>query len=315
MSRMAQDRSGREYAAPPANGSGHSSTATRLTCSCCRSSVLFCCFFLYPLGQSVVLSLYRSVGPRQTRFVGLDNYAFLLRDPLFWLSVANTVLFAFLFLLFQVPLSLGLALLLEQPADLVPRLVPLRVFCLLPGRQRLRGGNLHAAAGPADRADQPGHRQAAAIGRQRNQLDAGTRASPCRPSCWPRCGSSMGQAMIYFLAALQAVDRELYEAAEVDGAGRWAGSVHVTLPGIRPVLVYLVLVGTIYALQMFELPYVFFQGFGPRFAGMTVVGYLFMNGFLAGDIGYAAAAGWVLFLMISVVAFVQLKVSGATREL
>jgi ABC-type sugar transport system permease subunit len=126
---------------------------------------------------------------------------------------------------------------------------------------------------------------------------------------------SLGQATLYLLAALQAVDRELYEAAAVDGAGAWAKFRHVTLPGIRPVLVYLVLVGTIYALQMFELPYVFFQGAGPRFAGMTIVGYLFAHGFQAGDIGYAAAVGWVLFLIISVVAMVQLKVTGAAKEI
>jgi arabinosaccharide transport system permease protein len=120
--------------------------------------------------------------------------------------------------------------------------------------------------------------------------------------------------MIYFLAALQAVDQELYEAAEVDGAGRWQRFRHITLPGIRPVLIFMLLVGTIGALQLFELPYVFFNGPGPSFAGLTIVMYLYQQGFEIGNIGYAAAIGWVLVLMIFLVAMAQLKTTGALKE-
>jgi len=277
-------------------------------------AIIFCSFFLYPLGQSVVLSLFRSVGPRQNRFVGMGNYTFLLRDPLFWLSIGNTVLFALLFLLFQVPLSLGLAMFLNSKRVCFRDLFRFAFFA-----SYLVGNVFAAVIFMVLLAQRTGliNRAIAellpSVGSEINWRGEARFAMPAivLAAVW----LSTGQAMIYFLAALQAVDREQYEAAEVDGAGRWAGFLHVTLPGIRPVLVYLLLVGTIYALQLFELPYVFFQGFGPRFAGMTVVGYLFMNGFLAGDIGYAAAAGWVLFLMISIVAFVQLKMSGAAREL
>ena len=88
--------------------------------------------------------------------------------------------------------------------------------------------------------------------------------------------------MIYFLAALQAVDRELYEAAEVDGAARVVQFWHVTLPGIRPVLIFMILVGTIGAFQLFELPCVLFQqDAGPDNRGLTIVMYLFQTGFQA----------------------------------
>jgi ABC-type sugar transport system permease subunit len=110
--------------------------------------------------------------------------------------------------------------------------------------------------------------------------------------------------MVYFLAALQSVDRELYEAAEVDGAGRWAKFWHVTLPGIRPVLVFLILVGTIYAYQLFELPYVLFFNVWTNYA-VTIVAYLFQMGFEAGDIGYASAVGWMLFAIILVLSILQ----------
>jgi ABC-type sugar transport system permease subunit len=276
--------------------------------------VVFCSFFLYPLAQSVVLSLFRSVGPRQTRFVGLGNYSFLMRDPLFWLAVGNTVVFALLFLLLQVPLSLGLAIVLNSRRVWFRDLFRFAFFA------SYLVGNVFAAVIfmvlLAQRTGLINRAIAALLPRVGSEINWRGDARFAMPAVvLAALWLSMGQAIIYFLAALQAVDRELYEAAEVDGAGRWGGFMNVTLPGIRPVGVYLLLVGTIYALQLFELPYVFFQGFGPRFAGMTVVGYLFMNGFLAGDIGYAAAAGWVLFLMISIVAFVQLNFSGAAREL
>src|SRR5688500_10304558 len=76
--------------------------------------LIFCAFMLYPLCRSVVLSFYKAVGPRKLQFVGLDNYRFLLGDVLFWRSVLNTVYFAVLFLTIQIPLALGLSVLLNS---------------------------------------------------------------------------------------------------------------------------------------------------------------------------------------------------------
>jgi ABC-type sugar transport system permease subunit len=125
---------------------------------------------------------------------------------------------------------------------------------------------------------------------------------------------SIGYAMIYLLAALQAVDRDLYEAAVTDGAGKWSRFWHVTLPQIRPVLMFLILIGTIGSLSLFELPYVFFQGSGPGFAGLTVVAYLFTQGFGVGDLGYASAVAWALVLFIGAIALLQIRVMRLARE-
>jgi ABC-type sugar transport system permease subunit len=116
-----------------------------------------------------------------------------------------------------------------------------------------------------------------------------------------------GYAMIYFLAALQAVDRRLYDAAEVDGAGRWQSFWHITLPGIRPVLIYVIVIGTIVGFQLFELPYVLLQGPGPNGRGLTIVMYLFLMGFGNGDLGYASAIGWILVLILLAISLTQIK--------
>jgi ABC-type sugar transport system permease subunit len=114
--------------------------------------------------------------------------------------------------------------------------------------------------------------------------------------------------MIYLLAALQGVDRELYEAAQVDGAGRWARFWHVTLPAIAPVLRFLILVGVIGAFQLFELPYVLFgQSAGPAGFGITIVMYLFVTGFRVGDLGYASAVGWALVIILLAVSLPQTR--------
>ena len=119
---------------------------------------------------------------------------------------------------------------------------------------------------------------------------------------------SVGYGMVYFLAALQAVDRELYEAAQVDGAGRWARFRHITLPEIAPVLRFLVLVGLIGSFQLFELPFVMFeQGPGPASYGITIVMYLYLMGFDAGDAGYASAVGWGLVLIIVLFTLAQIR--------
>jgi ABC-type sugar transport system permease subunit len=273
--------------------------------------ILFCCFLLYPLGRSVALSFYKAAGPKHLVFTGLENFRFLLVDRLFWLAVLNTVVFTITFLILQIPVALGLALMLNSKriwfrnffrfAFFSPQLVGQVFVAVIFGLLLApRHGLVNRAIGVL----LPG------IGTETNWFTA-RMAMPAivLAALW----LSAGYAMIYFLAALQCVDRDLYEAAEVDGAGRWSQFWHVTFPGIRPVLVFLILVGTIGSFQVFELPYVLFRPTVPPTA-VTIVMYLFQTGFESGDIGYASAIGWALVLMILIVSLIQLRVTGLFRE-
>ena len=121
----------------------------------------------------------------------------------------------------------------------------------------------------------------------------------------------VGFNMIYFLAALQSVDRELYEAAQVDGAGSIAQFRHITLPGIQSVAVFVGVLTTIGSFQLFELPYVMLGNTsGPDNAGLTVVMYLFQNGFISGDLGYASAIGWTLTMGVLLISLLQIRLTG-----
>jgi ABC-type sugar transport system permease subunit len=273
--------------------------------------ILFCCFLLYPLGRSITLSFYKATGPKHITFAGLENYRFLLVDRLFWLAVLNTVAFTVMYLIVQIPVALGLALLLNSKRiwfrnffrfaffspQLVGQVFVAVIFGLLLAQ---RHGLVNVAIGTIFPS----------IGTETNWFST-RMAMPAivLAALW----LSVGYGMIYFLAALQGVDRDLYEAAEVDGAGWWMQFWHVTLPGIRPVLMFLILVGTIGSFQVFELPYVMFRPTVPPTA-VTIVMYLFQTGFESGDIGYASAIGWALVVMILIVSLIQLRVTGLFRE-
>jgi ABC-type sugar transport system permease subunit len=269
--------------------------------------LVFCVFLLYPLARSLHLSLFHLGGTPAAEFIGTGHYRFILTDPIFWLACANTFAFAVLFLAIQVPASLGLAVLLDS------RRVRFRnLFRFAFVSPHVVGGVFVAVLFRLLMAPRQGLINKA-IGRlpfltsDNNWLGDPILARPAVviAALW----LSIGWGMVYLLAALQSVDRELYEAAQVDGAGPWRRFRHVTLPGVRPVLTFLVLVGTIAALSLFELPFVFFQGSGPRLAGMTIVMYLYENGFMTGDLSFAAAVGWVLVVMILLVSLAQVRLA------
>ena len=275
--------------------------------------LLFGVFGIYPILKSLILSLYMTNGPRSFVFVGLDNFLLLFRDPEFHRAVWNTTVFAVCSVFLQLPLSLGLALLLNHPrlrgknlfrlAFFAPNLVG-QVFVgvlftvIFAPSFGLLNRLLHACVGiPIDT----------------KWLQRADLVMPALvlTAMWLYVGFNM----IYFLAALQNVDQSLYEAAKIDGAGPFRRFLVVTLPSIRPVGVFVVLLSTIGSFQLFELPFMLLSNTsGPDNSGLTVVMYLYQNGFVTGDLGYASAVGWTLALGVMLLALVQMRLSGFGRE-
>lgn len=274
--------------------------------------ILFLIFGAYPLAKSFLLSLYITNGPRDVVFVGLDNFRYMFSDPNFWKAVRNTAVFTFWSIVLQIPAGLGLALLLNNPwmrgrnlfrlAFFSPNLVG-GVFVgvlfsvLFVPQYGLINRGLHALFGIP--------------------LDTRWLADPAlvmpalvMTSLW----MSVGFHMVYILAGLQSIEKDLYEAALLDGANSWQQFWHVTLPGLRHVLIFLLLISTIGSFQLFELPWVMLgRGPGPDASGLTIVMYLYLNGYVAGDLGYASAVGWTLALGLLVVSLVQLRLTGAWK--
>lgn len=270
--------------------------------------ILFAVFLIYPLVRSLVLSFHQTAGS-MTRFVGTRNYAFLPNDQLFWIGVLNTIGYTAALLVCQIPLALLLAILLNSRRLRMRNLFRFAFFApALMGQVFVAVifTLLLANNGPVNNAI-----RLVIPGAELNWITSPILARPAVVIAALWLGTGFG--MIYLLAALQSVDKELYEAADVDGAGRWSQFRHVTLPGIKPVLTFLILTGTIGGLQMFELPYVLFNGPGPGQAGLTIVGYLFAWLEL-GEMGTSAAIGWVLAAAVITISLFQIRMMRGTRE-
>jgi ABC-type sugar transport system permease subunit len=127
----------------------------------------------------------------------------------------------------------------------------------------------------------------------------------------------VGFNMIYFLAALQSVDKELEQAARIDGANAWQVFWNVTLPSMRHVVVFVVIVSIIGSFQLFELPLTLLNnsnGFGPDNSGLTVITYLNEVAFRSGDLGLGAAVGWIVCLIIFSVSLIQIRLTGVSDD-
>ncbi|NJN82734.1 MAG: sugar ABC transporter permease, partial [Caldilineaceae bacterium] len=119
---------------------------------------------------------------------------------------------------------------------------------------------------------------------------------------------AVGGPMLIYLAGLQGIPTDLYEAAEVDGAGMWAKFRAVTLPLMTPVIFFNLIMSMIFAFQIFAQPFIMTQG-GPRYATLFYVLYLYQNAFKFFRMGYAAALAWVLFLLILVLTALVIRSS------
>jgi len=266
----------------------------------------FAVFTLWPLIQSIILSMQRTFGPENTQFIFLDNFSFLVTDPLFWKAARNTATFAAGSLLVQLPVALGLALLLNQPwvrakswfrlIFFLPSLLGLVFVGILFGlifekRTGLLNVTLQSLFG---------------FGLEIPWLQEYVMTSLILAALWMYAGYNM----VYFLAALQTVDKTLVEAAKIDGANSWQQFRHVTIPAIRPIAGFIVLLSMIGSFQLFELPFLMFnRSAGPDNQALTVVMYLYQQGFQLGDLGYACAVGWMLAMFLVMITLVQRKLS------
>ena len=259
-------------------------------------------FLAWPLIQSVLLSMQQTYGPKTSRWVGFENFTFLLQDPLFWKALRNTVIFACGSVFLQLPLSLGLAMLLNRPGlkgrtffrliFFAPSLVGLvfvgLMFALMfEKRTGIINVTLHALF--------------ASFNPEFPWLQEYVMPALILAALWLYVGFNM----IYFLAALQGVPAELMEAAALDGAGPWQRFRHVVVPEIMPVVSFVVLLSLLGSFQLFELPFILLNGPGPDNRGLTIVMYLYQMGFSANDLGYASAIGWMLALMLGTFALGQ----------
>ncbi|WP_169581779.1 carbohydrate ABC transporter permease [Microbacterium thalassium] len=270
--------------------------------------ILFLVFMAGPIVGSLVMSFTDMTTrdlqtPFQVNFVGLENYIRLFQDPRFLRSLLNTFTFVIVAVPLTIALALAVALALDKGirrfrtvyrvgfyAPVVTSIVAIALvwrFILQP--DGLLNGFLaiFGIQGP-------------------DWLQSTTWALPSliMMAVW----RNIGTIMVIFLAALQGVPREHHEAAMVDGANAWQRFWNITIPAMRPAILFATVITGIGFLQFFEEPYVMTQG-GPLDATLSTAMYTY-DQFGFGNYAYASAASYVLFLAIVVLSLVQFRLIG-----
>ena len=265
-------------------------------------------FFLLPVLAGFLLSLtdfdiYALADAGNIRFVGLGQYRALAESPVFWAAFRNTILFALFAGPLTVAASLGAALLLN--AKLAPLKPFFRTVYFAPVVTTLvavaivwrymfhpRFGLLNTVLGWF------GVGAIDWLGDPRWALPAIVILA-----VW----KNFGYNMIIFVAGLQSVPEELYEAAKIDGAGAVRQFRHITIPMLAPTFVFVGVITAIGYLQLFAEPYVMTPDGGPLNSTLSVVMLMYREGFRWWTMGYAAAIAFVLFIVIVAASLVQLR--------
>ncbi|MGN6725028.1 MAG: carbohydrate ABC transporter permease [Tepidisphaeraceae bacterium] len=265
----------------------------------------FCVFTAIPIGLSFYYSLCDYSVLEKPLYIGLSNYRELFSDQVFWTSLYNTFYYALLALPAGLAVSLGLAMLLNvkipgqgvyRTIIFLPSLVPLVASAML--WLWLFNGKLGLI-----------NALLAKLGIQGPEWLADKFTSPygavpfsfywAMPSLAFMSLWGVGNTVTIFIAGLQDVPAELYEAADIDGASGWRRIWHVTLPCLSPVIFFNLIMAMIGSLQVFAIPYIMTSG-GPARATYFLTMYLYDNAFHFMRMGYASALGWVQLLLVLV---------------
>ncbi|MEP6591472.1 MAG: sugar ABC transporter permease [Gemmatimonadota bacterium] len=276
--------------------------------------ILIGVFFAIPVAGAFLLSftdfdLYSIANLGNTRIVGFKNYHDLATSPLFWTALKNTLYFVMVGGPLSAAVSLAAAILVNakavrfkpffRSAFFAPWVTTLVAMALVwryiyhPQYGLLNAGLGLLGIGPIDWLGSPHWAMPSLI----------------LLSVW----KNFGYNMLVFLAGLQSIPEELYEAAALDGAGAWARFRHVTLPMLGPTFVFVGVVTMIASFQIFSEPYVMTQG-GPLKSTLTLVLYMYEEGFRWWRLGFSASIAVVLFLLTLVGTLVQLRIQRRSSQ-
>lgn len=268
--------------------------------------VHFVVFFLIPIVFSFVITFldYKIVGV--PTFVGLKNWTKFFNDPLAWKSIWNTMKFSLYYIIPTMGLGLAFAVLIHSMGNKVSTffkgiffLPVVTSFVVISGiwRWMFRGTD----AGLVN--------QFLELFGIETQLFLSSTTQALIVLAGLSIFKVVGTTMVYYYAGLQGIPDDVYEAAKIDGAGRFKTFFKITFPMLMPIHFYVALTTTIGSFQIFDSAYLLTSG-GPNYATNTLVYYLYQTGFTYYNFGYASVLAYVLFLFILIISLIQNKVLG-----
>jgi len=265
---------------------------------------VFCIFFIYPLAYAVYISFFQWGILGKVHGVGTANYRFLYHDPIFHRSIRNIVEYTVVVVPLEMALGLSMALVINGA---------------IRGKAFFRSG-LYFPSLVSSAAISAIAIYILNINGPFNQLFGLHQAWFGDPSTalWSITGlnawTTAGTVMIFYLAALQAIPTDVYEAAAVDGTGGWRAFWRITFPLLRPAHFFILVVFGIGALKLFDQAFIVSGGTGgPVYSTYTPVLYIYLEAFHSFNFGVAAAAGVVLFVAIFLLTLIQRVTVGRTE--
>ena len=272
--------------------------------------VLMAIFLFIPMILTLVFSFtdYFALNPSLTSFVGLDNYVALFKDRLFVQAFGNTILFVIIIVPLQMGLAFGLALFIDKISYcktyfkisfFIPVVMSLAVVSTLWMQIYNAEGILNTLLGWIGIDPQP-------------FIYSAKQALPSIAfmSIW----QGAGYQMLIFLGGLQAISPSLYEAAEIDNASAWAKFRYITLPALKPILIFVFITITIGAFKMVVQPMVMTGG-GPSYSTYTLVYDIYQTGTVNWEIGTASAMSIVFAIFVIILTIIQNKIDRKSTRL
>ena len=266
---------------------------------------LFLLIFVFiPLFLSIYFSFTNErliPRPIPTKFIGLDNYQRILTDPEFWQAIKNTLYFAVWVIPMQLSVSLGVAMLLNSKIKgiaffrsiaLLPLLMPMTVItaiwaALFIYPDGLLNGALQTIMPFLAPVDWLGDKSISMF-------------SIVLLSMW----ATFPFQMLIYLAGLQEIPNDRYEAASIDGFNSWQKFRYITLPGLRNTNIFVIIITTIGAFSLFTQVNILTGG-GPEGSTMTIIQYMFDNGYSSQRIGFASAVSVIFFITVATLSIIQ----------
>lgn len=279
--------------------------------------VTFAVFWLIPLVKSGIMSTEKIL-PGQETFIGLDNFTRLFGDRVFKVAVMNSFKYMIFTLILLIPIPMFLACLVNS--KLVGGKVSGKIKGLFKSSLFVPALTSVVVAGTIFRL-MFGEMDTALM----NQVIGVFGMEPVKwlkgattgfialltLACWRWWGVNM----MYFLSGLQSIPEDYYEAASIDGATTWQKFTKITIPQLKPTIVYVLTISIYGGLAMFNESYMLYQGNNsPNNIGLTIVGYLYRQGIEKNDMGYASAVGIVLLVIVLAINITQLVATGTFKK-
>lgn len=267
--------------------------------------IVFLVFYLYPMISTIIMS-FQEIGFGEPEFVGLENY-----KDLFNVHYKNALLtstnYTFWTILILVPLPMILAVLLDSDKTKFTNFFRSAIF--MPALTSVIVAGMFFRYAFGEQSSALFNSIIGLVGLEpqtwlQNSIPAMIALVVLCVWRW------LGVNIIYFLSGLQGIPEEIYEAADIDGANSWDKFKYITIPSLKPVIIYVITISVFGGYKMFAESYAYWQTATPNDIGMTIVSYIYQTGFNNFNMGFASAIGITLLLIVLIVNIIQLNLFG-----